>query len=104
MACTLAAQAVTGAPNGPLNPCRIEIQPAARFTRNAGTVNGDSRRTPVSSTVRTASTITGNPPMPEATTVAVRSASAAVDGAHPAWPIASSAAARANWMNRSIFF
>ena len=36
-------------------------------------MKGDSRRTPRWSTVRTASVMAGNPPMPEAMIVAVRS-------------------------------
>ena len=73
MACTLAAHAVTGAPIGPLRPKRIETFPAARLTRNDGTVNGESFLAPRLSTVRTASVIVRNPPMPDAMTVPVRS-------------------------------
>jgi hypothetical protein len=46
MAWTLAAQAVTGAPSGPLKQCRIYTWPAARFTRKEGMVKGESRRAP----------------------------------------------------------
>src|SRR5438552_3314550 len=46
IACTLAAQAVTGVPIGPLKPWRIEIWPAARFARKDGTVKGERRLTP----------------------------------------------------------
>src|SRR5436190_17031274 len=66
------AHAVTGAPSGPLKPWRIEMWPAARFTRKDGIVNGDRRRTPRRSTVRTASVMAGNPPMPEAMIVRLR--------------------------------
>ena len=66
-----AAHAVTGAPSGPLKPYWIEIQPAAMLARKLGTVNGDSRRGPLSRIVSTASAITGEPPTPEPMIVAV---------------------------------
>ena len=78
-----AAQAVTGAPSGPLKPYWIEIQPAAMLARKLGTVNGDSRRGPLSRIVSTASAITGEPPTPEPMIVAVAAFSSAVVG-HPA--------------------
>ena len=96
-----AAHAVTGAPSGPLKPWRIEMWPAARFTRKEGIVNGDRRRTPRWSTVRTASVMAGNPPMPEAMIVAVRRRSVSEAGFQCACASASSAAASAKRMNRS---
>ena len=102
IACTLAAQAVTGVPIGPLKPWRIEIWPAARFARKDGTVKGERRLTPRWSVVRTASTIAGKPPMPDAITVAVPSMDCASEGAHAACAMASDVAARANRMKRSI--
>jgi hypothetical protein len=77
--------------------------PAARLARKAGTVNGDSRRVPLVSTVRTASAIAGNPPIPVAITVAVRSCARASAGVQPACATASAAASSANRMKRSIF-
>ena len=62
IACTLAAHAVTGAPNGPLSPWRIDTCPAAKLPRNDGTVNGDSRCGPRVSVVRTASALDGERP------------------------------------------
>ncbi len=41
---TPAAHAVTGAPIRPLKPCRMVTWPAARLTRNDGTVKGERRR------------------------------------------------------------
>ena len=104
IACTLAAHAVTGAPSGPLRPWRIDTCPAARLTRNDGTVNGDSRCGPGVSVVRTASAIAPKPPMPEAMTVAVRAraASSPPTIGHPAWASAWSAAPSAKGMKRSI--
>ena len=62
IACTLAAHAVTGAPSGPLSPWRIDTCPAARLSKNDGTVNGDSRCGPRVSVVRTASALDGERP------------------------------------------
>ena len=104
MACALAAHAVTGAPSGPRKPWRIEMWPAAILARKLGTVNGDSRRGPRPSVVRTASTMAPKPPTPEPTMVAVRSRSLSVSGSQPACCKASCAAASANTLKRSIFF
>ena len=106
-ACTLAAQAVTGAPSGPLSPWRMDTCPAARLTRNDGTVNGDSRCGPRVSVVRTASAMAPNPPMPDAMTVAVRASAAASPPAtastgQPACASACCAAPNAKGMKRSI--
>ncbi len=102
IACTPAAQAVTGAPNGPLNPYLIETCPAAKFTRNEGMVKGDNLRVPRASAVRTASAIAGKPPTPEAIIVAVRSCCSVVVGCHCACCRASSVAASASKIKRSI--
>ena len=102
MACTLAAQAVTGAPIGPLRLWRMDTWPAARLTKNDGTVNGDRRCGPRVSVVRTASAMAPKPPMPEAITVAVRACDRASAGAQPAWAKACCAAPRAKGMKRSI--
>ncbi|MDT4840871.1 hypothetical protein FQZ97_747060 [compost metagenome] len=102
MACTLAAHAVTGAPSGPLSPWRMDTWPAARLTRNDGTVNGDRRCGPRASVVRTASAMAPKPPMPDAMTVAVRCWSCASVGAQPACASACCATPRAKGMKRSI--
>lgn len=102
MAWRLAAQAVTGAPIGPFRPCLIDTWPAARLTRNEGIVNGDRRFGPRISVVRTAPAIAGNPPMPDAMTVAVRRWDTSSAGAHCACASASCAAASAKAMKRSI--
>ncbi|CAB5624521.1 Uncharacterised protein [Pseudomonas aeruginosa] len=102
MACTPAAQAVTGAPSGPLKPWRIDTWAAAMLQRKDGMVKGDRRRGPLPSVVRTASAMAWKPPTPEAMTVAVRSCASALCGAQPAWARASCAAARAKRMKRSI--
>ena len=70
--------------------------------RNDGMVKGDKRRGPLLSVVRTASAMAGKPPTPEAMMVAVRSCSSGVLGAQLACFRASSAAARANRIKRSI--
>src|SRR5258706_1326412 len=80
----------------------MEMCPAARLTRNDGTVKGESRRMPLMSVVRTASAIAGNPPIPDAITVAVRWCDRASSGFQLACAIASSAARSANRMKRSI--
>ena len=90
-----AAQAVVGAPEGPVNPYRMLICPVARFGKNPGTVKGDSRRGPRASTVCTALVMAGNPPTPVAMIVAVRAFSSGVSGCHPACDSASSTAAMA---------
>lgn len=103
IACTPAAQTVTGAPSGPLKPYRMETCPAAMLARKDGAVNGDNRRGPRASVVRTASAIAPKPPTPDAMIVAVRSWSATSVGCQPACTRASCAATSANSMKRSIF-
>ncbi len=101
-ACTLAAQAVTGAPSGPLSPWRIDTCPAARLTRKDGTVKGDRRDTPRLSVVRTAWAMAPKPPMPEPMMQAVRVRSCSLAGCQPAWARAWSEASSASGMKRSI--
>lgn len=74
----------------------------AMLTRKDGMVKGDRRCTPRESVMRTALTMAGKPPMPEAMIVAVRSHPSAPVGLQPTWATASSAAAKANRMKRSI--
>ncbi len=103
MAWAEAAQAVTGAPIGPLKPYLMEIQPAARLARKLGTVNGDSRRGPFSLMMLTASAITGEPPTPEPMMVPVTACFSGVSAIQPDCASASAAAPNPYWMNRSIF-
>ena len=67
-------------------------------------MNGDRRRGPLVSVIRTASAMAGKPPMPEAMIVAVRSCASGVSATQPACASASLAAASANRIKRSIFF
>ena len=90
-----AAQAVVGAPMGPVKPWRIETQPAARFGRNEGTTKGDRRRGPRPRMVSIAPVIAGTPPTPVPMRVAVRERGSGSSGAQPAWASAWEAGARA---------
>lgn len=76
-----------------MNLWRIRAWPAARFTRNEGTVKGGADDPWAIKAMRTACAIAPNPPTPEAMTVAVRSRSASVSGCQPACAMASCAAA-----------
>ena len=99
----LEVQAVAVASFGPLAPYRMLTCPAARLTMEAGIKNGEILRGPPCSSAECSRSMTSKPPMPEPMCTPTRSAISGVTS-RPDIFMASSAAARARWMNRPIFF
>ena len=95
------AQAETGDRFGPLSPQRSAICPGARLMMMAGMKNGLTLRTPRSMRVLWVSSMVARPPIPEPTMTPTRSGSSFAKSM-PASFTAMSAAASANWMNRSF--
>src|SRR5262249_40874308 len=95
------AQAVTVQELGPFALLRIDTQPAAMFTINIGTVNGEQRSGPFSMSVRCCFSIVSKPPAAEPTTTPTLVGSSFSMSSFASLT-ASCAAATANWMKRSM--
>ena len=99
MAWVPAAQAVTVFSDGPCQPCRIDRAAEAALVIIIGTRNGETRRSPLARRVPICVSRVSIPPTPVPMKVPRRVGSAV---SSPACARAWSAAAIANWVNRSL--
>jgi hypothetical protein len=98
-ACVPAAQAVQVFSAGPWRPWRIETAAVGAFAIIIGTRNGETRRSPRSRRIWIWSSRVWMPPMPVPIQTPLRLGSAM---SSPACSSAMSAAAMANWVQRSV--
>ena len=100
MACAPDAHALTTAKFGPFAPVSMATIPAGMSTIIAGTVKGDTRRTPKSCSAMLPRSKTSRPPTPDAMSTPTSSGIAPTSSCASA--IASRAAASAMWMQRLL--